>query len=58
LTGFVAPLPPPGEAPPPDGRLNPIFDVPGERLVMVTRFAAAMRVAELGEGRSIRSISA
>lgn len=47
-TRFVAPLLPSGDAPPPNGRLNPIFDVLGERLVMVTQFATAMRVAELG----------
>lgn len=46
-TRFIVPLLPPGEAPPANPRLNPIFEVEDEPLVMVTQFAAAVRVAEL-----------
>jgi len=48
-TRLVVPLLPIDEAPRPAIRLNPIFDVEGERLVMVTQFAASVPVAELGE---------
>ncbi|HEX7819666.1 MAG TPA: CcdB family protein [Sphingobium sp.] len=46
---LVVPLLPIGEAPKPAARLNPVFDVEGERLVMVTQFAASVPVRELGE---------
>ncbi|RZM25111.1 MAG: CcdB-like protein [Sphingomonas sp.] len=46
-TRFIIPLLPPGEAPPANVRINPTFDVRGEQLVLVTQFAAAIRVAEL-----------
>lgn len=47
-TRFVIPLLPSDEAPRPASRLNPIFDIQGEPLVMVTQFAAAVPVKELG----------
>lgn len=48
-TRLVVPLLPIDEAPKPAIRLNPIFDVEGERLVMVTQFAASVPIRELGE---------
>lgn len=55
-TRLVAPLLPVAQAPQPAARLNPIFDVEGERLVMVTQFAASVSVRELGEVvQSLRS---
>lgn len=48
-TRFVVPLLPIDEAPTPAARLNPIFDVEGARLVMVTQFAASFPIRELGE---------
>jgi toxin CcdB len=48
-TRFVVPLLPAGEAPKPAARLNPVFELEGETHVMVTQFAAAVPVAELGE---------
>ena len=48
-TRFVAPLLPPGEAPQPAARLNPVFDIDGERCVMVTQFAGAVPLNALGE---------
>lgn len=48
-TRLVVPLLPFEEAPQPAARLNPIFDVDGQRLVMVTQFAASVPVRELGE---------
>jgi len=48
-TRFVVPLLPVGEAPKPAARLNPIFIVEGEGHVMLTQFAAAVLVTELGE---------
>ena len=48
-TRFVAPLLPPGEAPRPAARLNPTFDIAGERFVMVTQFVGAVPVSALGE---------
>ena len=47
-TRLVVPLQPQDVAPKAAGRLNPIFDLDGERLVMVTQFAAAMPIRELG----------
>ncbi|GAA3694112.1 hypothetical protein GCM10022268_01190 [Sphingomonas cynarae] len=46
-TRFIAPLLPPGKAPPPNGHLNPGFEIEGEPLVMVTQFATAVRTTEL-----------
>lgn len=46
-TRFIAPLMPRGAGPPPNARLNPIFDVAGEPHVMITQFATAIRVHEL-----------
>ncbi|MFD1625379.1 CcdB family protein [Azospirillum griseum] len=47
-TRFVAPLLPPNEAPQPATLLNPVFMIEGEPLVMVTQFAGAVHVSELG----------
>lgn len=46
-TRFVLPLLPRGDGPAPNERINPEFDVEGERLVLVTQFAATMRTSEL-----------
>lgn len=48
-TRLVVPLLSIEEAPKPATRLNPVFDVDGGRLVMVTQFAASMPTRELGE---------
>ena len=48
-TRFVVPLLPLDEAPAPAARLNPLFDIAGQRYVMVTQFAAAVHISELGE---------
>ncbi|WP_327752834.1 CcdB family protein [Sphingobium sp. SJ10-10] len=48
-TRLVVPLLPIDQAPKPAIRLNPIFDVEGERLMMVTQFAASVPLRELGE---------
>jgi len=48
-TRFVVPLLPAREAPKPAARLNPLFELDGETHVMLTQFAAAIPVAELGE---------
>ena len=48
-TRFVVPLLPLDEAPKPAARLNPVFEVEGHAVVMVTQFAAAVLVRELGE---------
>jgi toxin CcdB len=47
-TRFVAPLLPPNEAPRPAARLNPAFTIESQPHVMVTQFAGAVRVSELG----------
>lgn len=47
-TRLLVPLMPPDRAPMPAGRLNPIFVLNGERLVMVTQYLAAVRTTELG----------
>ena len=47
-TRLVVPLLPEATAPRPARRLNPIFEIGGERLVMVTQFASAIPVRELG----------
>ncbi|MCB1376963.1 MAG: CcdB family protein [Alphaproteobacteria bacterium] len=41
-TRVVAPLLPVAKAPKPATRLNPTFDINGERVVMVTQFMAAV----------------
>ena len=47
-TRFVAPLLPPNDAPRPASRLNPIFTIEGQPHIMVTQFAGAVRISELG----------
>lgn len=47
-TRLVVPLILRKNAPAPAARLNPIFDIAGREHVMVTQFAAAVRVSELG----------
>jgi toxin CcdB len=47
-TRFVVPLLAQADAPKPAGRLNPVFDVEGEQFVMVTQYAAAVELRELG----------
>lgn len=46
---LVVPLLPADRAPPPVTRLNPTFEVGGKAYVMVTHYAAAVEVRELGE---------
>ncbi|WP_294287161.1 CcdB family protein [uncultured Sphingomonas sp.] len=46
-TRFCVPLIPLGEGPPPNARINPEFDVAGERVVLITQLAAAIRTSEL-----------
>jgi toxin CcdB len=46
-TRFVAPLMPLDRAPTPAGRLNPLFEIEGRRLSMVTQFAGSMPATEL-----------
>lgn len=48
-TRFVVPLLPLDEAPRPAARLNPVFELQGTRHAMVTQFAAAVLVKELGD---------
>jgi len=48
-TRLVVPLLPPEDAPRPAARLNPAFEVEGRAVVMVTQFASAVMVRELGE---------
>jgi toxin CcdB len=47
-TRFVVPLLPVDQAPRPADRLNPVFELGGERFVMATQFAAAVDRRELG----------
>ncbi len=47
-TRIVVPLMGLETAPKPAGRLNPVFALAGGETVMVTQFAAAVRVGELG----------
>ena len=54
-TRFVIPLLPKSDAPPPFGRLNPVFEIEGQTLVLVTQAAATIEVRALG--RSIGSLS-
>ena len=46
-TRVVVPLRVPGKAPLPGRRLNPEFDIDGQRYVMVTQFIAAVPDTEL-----------
>lgn len=46
-TRVVAPLIPLANAPKPATRLNPVFDIHGEQVVMVTQFMAAVPVGIL-----------
>ena len=46
---FVVPLLPEAEAPRPATRLNPLFEIGGQRVLMVTQFASAVPTRELGE---------
>ncbi len=48
-TRVVVPLMPVASAPKPARRLNPIFEIEGERFVMVTQFASAVSLADLGK---------
>lgn len=48
-TRFVVPLLSEADAPRPATRLNPIFEIGGTRTVMVTQYASAIPVRELGE---------
>ena len=41
------PLVPPDFAPPHNAKLNPVFDVDGERVSLVTQLATSIRTAEL-----------
>lgn len=47
-TRLVVPLLPQPDAPAPARNLNPSFEIAGESYVMVTQYAAAMEVRELG----------
>lgn len=47
-TRLVVPLQPPDDAPKPAGRLNPVFEIAGQSYVMVTQFATAVALSELG----------
>lgn len=47
-TRFVVPLMTREHAPAPARRLNPVFDLGGQELVMVTQFAAAVDARDLG----------
>ena len=46
-TRFVVPLVPGEFAPPHKAGLNPIFDIDGERVTMITQFATSIRTQEL-----------
>jgi toxin CcdB len=45
---FVVPLRPESETPAVTSRLNPVFVIEGQRYLMKTQFAAAVRLRELG----------
>jgi len=47
-TRFVVPLLPVDIAPPPAERLNPAFEIAGQRFVMVTQFAGTIARKQLG----------
>lgn len=44
----MVPLLPERDAPTPAALLNPMFEIAGEPVVMVTQFAAAVHASELG----------
>jgi toxin CcdB len=46
---FVVPLMPLDQAPTPAGRLNPLFQIEGVTLSMVTQFAGSIDKSHLGE---------
>ncbi len=48
-TRFCVPLLPPEIAPAPARRLNPAFEIEQREVIMVTQFAAAVPVRDLGE---------
>lgn len=48
-TRVVAPLLPADKAPPPMRNLNPVFEVGGERFVLIAQMLSAVEVRELGE---------
>ncbi|WP_442680181.1 CcdB family protein [Sphingomonas sp. ASY06-1R] len=54
-TRLVVPLLPLDQAPAPAARLNPVFDIAGRPHVMVTQFAAAVHIRELGERVAVLS---
>lgn len=47
-TRLIVPLIPPGTAPLPAGRLNPVFEIEGRDYVMVTQYLASMPTKALG----------
>jgi toxin CcdB len=47
-TRVVVPILPEAEAPVPAKRLNPVFEIEGERAVMVTQFLSAVPMRVLG----------
>ena len=51
-TRVVVPLLPVASSPPAVGRLNPVFEVFGRKVVMATPLLAAVPAAELGEARA------
>lgn len=55
-TRLVVALRRPAAAPVPVRRLNPVFDIDGDTYVMVTQFATAVRVRDLG--RRVGSLAA
>lgn len=54
-TRVVVPILPEAEAPVPAKRLNPVFEVEGERAVMVTQFLSAVPLR--GMGRPVGSLA-
>ena len=48
-TRFMVPLMPREEAPIAGARLNPIFEVDGAEVAMITQFAGAVSIRDLGE---------
>ncbi len=48
-TRFVVPLSPASRVPKPAARLNPVFEIDGHTLVMMTQLAAAVPVRDLGK---------
>jgi toxin CcdB len=48
-TRVVAPLVAEGHAPPPARHLNPVFEVRGERFVLMVQLLSAVEVRELGD---------